>query len=80
MLKETLFLKNTRLDIFRQILPIYRDSPFFFSFQSVVFWVEGVGLALCGSAGIVGNVLTCVVLAKISLNNVFNQVRNENVI
>jgi hypothetical protein len=38
-----------------------------------VFWVEGIALGATAIVGIVGNVLTCVVLGKISLNNVFNQ-------
>ncbi len=44
------------------------------SMQTIIFWVEGIGLGVCGTLGIVGNILTCVVLAKITLNNVFNQV------
>jgi len=43
------------------------------SLRTIIFWTEGVGLGLCGAFGVVGNVLTCVVLARISLNNVFNQ-------
>ena len=43
--------------------------------DSVSFWVEGVLLGLTGVAGIVGNVLTSVVLRRIGLRNVFNQVR-----
>lgn len=41
--------------------------------QSILFWVEGILLGITGSFGIVGNILTCVVLFRISLNNVFNQ-------
>ena len=41
--------------------------------EAVVFWVEGVALGVVAFAGVIGNVLTCVVLGKISLNNVFNQ-------
>ena len=32
-----------------------------------------MALGLVAFAGVIGNVLTCVVLGKISLNNVFNQ-------
>ena len=41
--------------------------------KQMVFWVEGVALLVVASFGIVGNVLTCAVLRRISLNNVFNQ-------
>lgn len=43
------------------------------SSKTLVFWVEGVALSIMGVVGIVGNILTCVVLSKISLKNVFNQ-------
>ena len=35
---------------------------------------KGVSLSLTAVIGIVGNMLTCVVLRRISLDNVFNQV------
>ncbi len=39
-----------------------------------MFWVEGIGLSLISLIGIVGNLTTVIVLHRISLNNVFNQV------
>ena len=36
---------------------------------------KGVTLSLTAILGIIGNMLTCVVLRRISLDNVFNQVR-----
>ena len=42
-----------------------------------VFLFEGVTLSLTAMMGIIGNVLTCVVLHRISLDNVFNQVRQR---
>ena len=40
---------------------------------NVIFWIEGIGLGFVSIFGICGNILTVVVLKKISLNNVFNQ-------
>ena len=42
---------------------------------SPVFWVEGIGLSVTSLVGIIGNIVTIIVLNRISLNNVFNQVR-----
>ena len=54
----------------------YHESnppPRWASAQTVHFWIEGVMLSLTGIFGIFGNILTCLVLRRISLNNVFNQ-------
>ena len=48
-------------------------SPSLIEFNHV-FWVEGIGLSLISLIGIVGNLTTVIVLHRISLNNVFNQV------
>lgn len=48
-------------------------APFWQEKQHIVFWIEGVSLFICGNIGIVGNILTVIVLSKISLKNVFNQ-------
>jgi hypothetical protein len=39
-----------------------------------VFWLEGVALTSTGIIGIIGNTVTVLVLNRISLSNVFNQV------
>ncbi len=44
---------------------------------ATVFWLEGVTLTTTGIIGIIGNTVTAMVLNRISLNNVFNQVRRE---
>ncbi|XP_059088074.1 FMRFamide receptor-like isoform X2 [Tigriopus californicus] len=49
------------------------SPPMWMTSKSIVFWVEGVSLGLTGVIGIIGNILTGVVLSKISLKNVFNQ-------
>ena len=43
--------------------------------EEIVFWLEGVGLTFTSIIGIIGNSITVAVLNRISLNNVFNQVR-----
>lgn len=43
--------------------------------EATMFWVEGIGLSITSLIGILGNSMTVVVLNRISLNNVFNQVR-----
>ena len=43
--------------------------------EAPVFWVEGIGLSVTSLIGILGNIVTVIVLNRISLNNVFNQVR-----
>ena len=40
----------------------------------IQFHCQGVALCLTGVVGIIGNLLTCIVLHRISLDNVFNQV------
>lgn len=42
--------------------------------EAPVFWLEGVALTLTALIGILGNSVTVVVLNRISLSNVFNQV------
>ena len=42
--------------------------------EGPVFWVEGIGLSVTSLIGILGNTVTIIVLNRISLNNVFNQV------
>ena len=42
--------------------------------EAALFWVEGIGLSMISLIGILGNSMTVVVLNRISLNNVFNQV------
>ncbi len=41
--------------------------------QEIVFWIEGVALFAVAVFGVIGNGLTCAVLSRISLRNVFNQ-------
>ena len=43
--------------------------------EGPVFWVEGIGISVTSIIGILGNAVTIIVLNRISLNNVFNQVR-----
>ena len=43
--------------------------------KETVFWLEGVILTATSIIGIIGNSITIAVLNRISLNNVFNQVR-----
>ncbi len=45
-----------------------------------VLWLEGVTLTITGIIGIIGNTITALVLNRISLNNVFNQVRSYTLI
>ena len=43
--------------------------------EGPVFWVEGIGISVTSIIGILGNTVTIIVLNRISLNNVFNQVK-----
>ena len=45
--------------------------------KETVFWLEGVMLTATSIIGIIGNSITIAVLNRISLNNVFNQVRTN---
>ena len=41
---------------------------------NTIFWVEGIFLSITSLIGILGNILTIIILNKIRLDNVFNQV------
>lgn len=45
--------------------------------DGAVFWLEGIGLSVTSLIGVLGNSITVAVLNRISLNNVFNQVKKS---
>jgi len=53
-----------------------QSSPADYSTDSIVYWLEGVSLTTIGSIGIIGNIMTILVLKKLGKlqSNVFNQV------
>ncbi|CAB4067940.1 unnamed protein product [Lepeophtheirus salmonis] len=68
-------VKNSSLPISPELLKYCYNSSItkMESKVNIVFWVEGVILGIVAVLGIIGNILTIIVLARISLNNVFNQ-------
>ena len=54
---------------------ILNESERYWTVKVTVFWLEGVMLTATSIIGIIGNSITIAVLNRISLNNVFNQVR-----